>query len=155
MNFLHERPGYHSPMTYIGAGASPTVINKFNSGIEDAWSGPFGQYDVRTKVVEGYENTIYVPSITTERSFVYSDNDCSGAWDPVEEGWVAAHEAGHLMGLPDFYRDINGKSVPMPGHDKTIMGQYGGDITEDDITMILFYNALSSTSSYPKIDPPF
>ena len=35
--------------------------------------------------------------------------------------WVAAHEAGHLMGLGDRYKDINGKSIPQKGWENNIM----------------------------------
>lgn len=36
----------------------------------------------------------------------------------MRPGWTAAHEAGHLMGLPDSY----GANGPLPGFENNIMG---------------------------------
>jgi len=55
---------------------------------------------------------------------------------------VAAHEAGHLMGLPDQYTtSIDPKlgrvTTPLPGAQGNIMGSLSGKPSEGDIVQIL------------------
>lgn len=50
---------------------------------------------------------------------------------------MAAHEAGHLLGLPDHYKDVNGGSVPDPGFENDIMGARGKAPSERDIQDII------------------
>ena len=60
-----------------------------------------------------------------------------GVWSQRSEDWVYAHEAGHLMGLQDEYRDKDGKSVAFPGREGHIMAEYNGLTTQDEINAII------------------
>ena len=60
-----------------------------------------------------------------------------GEWSAGAKDWVYAHEAGHLMGLPDDYKDKKGVSVPDKGHKGHMMGSYGGKVDQHEIDDIL------------------
>jgi RHS repeat-associated protein len=111
------------PISYSGPGATPAIIGGMNRAIENEWST--SGFDV--KVTSGTENQItVVPG--TPRSYVKGGN--SGVWGAGNIPWVAAHEAGHLMGIGDRYKDdANGISRANPGFEGTIMGSYGGKAT--------------------------
>ena len=121
---------------YEGEGATADVINKFNSAIEKYWSGRFGDYDVKTTVQENDMNVIRVPA-GSGRAFVSCVGCSTGSWPAENVGWVAAHEAGHLMGLPDLYFDRSGLSVAFPGAELNIMGQFWMKPVASDIGYIL------------------
>jgi RHS repeat-associated protein len=131
------------PITFVGPGATPAVVEKFSQGIEKHWSGTFGQYRVGTKVTVADKNTpgnrknvIYVTQ-GDGRAYVRAPGLNTGIWPADRPGWTAAHEAGHLMGLPDRYTD---KVGPHPGYEHNIMGVHGGVATAEDIQQIIKLN---------------
>jgi RHS repeat-associated protein len=131
------------PMTFVGPGATPAVVEKFSQGIEKHWSGNFGQYRVTTKVTPADKNTpgnlknvIYVTR-GDGRAFVRGPGLNTGIWPSERPGWTAAHEAGHLMRLPDRYTD---KVGPHPGYENNIMAVHGGVATAEDIQQIIKLN---------------
>ena len=145
------------PIRYVGAGATQDNIDKFNSGIQSVWGQQIGKYNVTVIITTpGADtpvtqmNTIDVrngPSsadppamMTTSRLGVsyggyFIDNATSGN--------VAAHEAGHMMGLGEGYI-ITGTnprvSQPASGRDAddimATTGQ-GARATERDIDQII------------------
>jgi hypothetical protein len=73
----------------------------------------------------------------------------SGVWydEPIYPGsvadalgWTAAHETGHLMGLPDQYDDVGNVSVPKHGFSGNIMAQPYGHVGGFNITNIINYS---------------
>ena len=44
------------PIEYQGPGVTPDVVNKFNQGIQNLWSGKFGKYLVTTRVTQPAAN---------------------------------------------------------------------------------------------------
>jgi hypothetical protein len=114
------------PITYIGEGATPAVIEKFNNSIEEYWSGEFGKYNVQTIVVSDptleLMNTITVPvGNTTATTYVSGP---TGTWPSERPGWTAAHEAGHLLGLHDIRDAVTGGFDPE--WSENIMGSRNG-----------------------------
>jgi hypothetical protein len=61
--------------------------------------------------------------------------DNMGDWNQDATDWEIAHEAGHLFGLFDEYNTATG--LPFPYHEGTMMGQYNGSVTQDEINAIV------------------
>ena len=138
------------PISYSGNAASPAVTSQLNAAIQNQWSGTFGGYTVTTTVttapswynIFSASNSVQLVS-GTGRSYVSGGN--SGLWyQPGQDNptWEAAHEAGHLMGLPDQYVDsANGLSTANPGFANNIMATYGATgVTGNDISNIINAN---------------
>lgn len=53
--------------------------------------------------------------------YLGNDNFVGGIWSSSAAPKVIAHEAGHLMGLGDQYKDVGGVSVPNTGCETNIM----------------------------------
>ena len=119
------------PITYSGPGATSAVTDAMSRAIETTWSAP--GYTV--VVTTGADNTVNVPT-GRGTSFVNAVGGNRGTWYADEIPWVAAHEAGHLMGLPDRYRRVPGSvpetSVIEPGYESNIMGIHRGTVSAAD-----------------------
>lgn len=85
------------------------------------WSGQFGKYNVVPKVTKGPDNIIDAP-LGNDRAYVQGIN--KGVWPSQRPAWTAAHEAGHLMGVPDKYDYLTGK--PLSNAKGNIMAEHGG-----------------------------
>jgi hypothetical protein len=127
------------PITYQGDGATPDVITRFTTAIETALTNTFGDYNVTTKVVPGPENIIDVPKPPGDGYAWVNDEGNRGSWPSDAAGSVAAHEAGHLMGLIDRWTvDPNSNTlIPNPGWEGNIMAGYRGTPWARDITTII------------------
>ena len=114
------------PLTITGGTHDQRLAIK--NAIQSQWSGDFGNLHVMTKVVEGKANNLTVSNTPGLRAF--SSNDRNGHYNNAvvttadrDFAWGASHEAGHLMGLGDKYKDVAGQgSVAIPGFDHNVMG---------------------------------
>lgn len=152
---------------YFGDGATPDNIARVNAAIEKAWSGSIGDYNVTTTVEsisgnEEYNNDVNLVNLSNSdfRSYVQITNNSAGTlydylgvsrWSMGGKSWTAdesvwAHEAGHLMGLPDFYTDIQFdigglnpavRSMPWAAHANDIMASRRSAVTGFDIESII------------------
>jgi RHS repeat-associated protein len=131
---------------YQGSMATRANIDRANRGIEKYWTGKFGKYQVVTKVVDPDHTSLRASTVTltdkdTSGKYLrsYVDHESvgdSGRWNPKDSEftWVAAHEAGHLMGLPDRYTDKDG---PMKGWRGNMMAQTWGKVEQRNIDEML------------------
>lgn len=123
----------------------PDLVNTWNNAIESDWSGAFGDYQVSTTVVPGGPGVADANAITvlpgTGTSTTSSVGGSAGDWYGGNDPWVAAHEAGHLMGIDDhyhdWYEDGKRKSEPCPGWEGDIMGDFKGKASSKDIEELL------------------
>jgi RHS repeat-associated protein len=121
------------PITFSGPGATPDVVNRMTQAIQSEWSQP----GFTVNVTSGTDNRIFVPTNSNGApSFVNGVGGNSGTWYGDDPAWVAAHEAGHLMGLPDRYSEVPGSNPrqtnPDPGWLGTMMGSGGAGSVRDD-----------------------
>jgi YD repeat-containing protein len=103
----------------------PALEESYNRAIQDDWSGRVGKYIVSVKVdqveadYKGASDEIHIDP-SSDRAIVEN-------WNTMRVGvmppWTAAHEAGHLMHIPDAYNRITGK--PYKGFEHNIMGAWG------------------------------
>lgn len=129
----------------LGAGAFQALVDGWESDIDGMWNGPTGSqtfrcctvtFNVITRVGADTANFHQIEVVGgPQTSFVNSlGPGCSGGrWDALDTGNVAAHESGHLLGLPDEY-DYNGPGGsyqnlnPQPTDPQSIMAQTWGSV---------------------------
>jgi len=96
------------PTTFTGDGATSGVTSRFKAGVSEYWSGTYDGIEYEVKLTDGKLNTIAV--LRTEgTSFVLKSPGVpgnTGTWHASDNGWTAAHEVGHLMGLDDQYLEL-------------------------------------------------
>lgn len=128
------------------AAAFSALVGGWGSATEDMFNGPRGHqhfgcctvtFDVNTRVGSGTANYHQINVVAgPQTSFVNAlGPGCTGGrWDALDTPVVAAHESGHLFGLPDEY-DYNGPGNsyqnlnPQPaGQPQSIMAQTWGDV---------------------------
>ncbi|MCC5842110.1 MAG: hypothetical protein JJT96_18490 [Opitutales bacterium] len=107
-----------------------SVIYRWVLGIEDYWSGVFDGVKVRTRVVID-QSADYAISTLVIRSTGRSQH---GQWFSSLDKWGAAHEFGHILGLPDQY-DIS-TNRPYAGFEGNIMASPNGRVWGRDIQEI-------------------
>jgi RHS repeat-associated protein len=125
------------------SGATPGVISTFVSGIQSMWTGKFGTYNVTTSVELGGGNYIRVyPGSGTSGTEIGGPTGFwyAGGSNGTDAGYVAAHEAGHLMGLLDRFRWVNGFMLVEPGYEGNIMGGFNGVPSAADVAAIIKAN---------------
>ncbi len=147
---------------FNGDGASKDTKDAIINAIQSAWSGTFGQYNVKTNVVDVTGVTGFNPSLLNTISVtpntsgtdpfhtdMYNNHMMVGAGD--KSGFGYAYEAGHLMGLDDMWdnrrllpTDANGHRAPNPnfgkpdpGRGDDIMTHWGGKVMPLDIQAIV------------------
>ena len=144
----------HMEIQFTGEGATPERVTAWKTEIENKWTKDsiITHVDIVDKAGP-YTNVISVP-LTSDSDRPFVNCDCShgkpgrtGTWavDVTHPGY-AAHEAGHLMGLDDRYKDEVDShgirhSVSKPGDpdaDKSPMGRYVSQPpTTSDINRII------------------
>lgn len=129
----------------LNAAQFQALVNGWEASIEALWNGPAGRqrfqccsvvFDVVTRIGAGTPgfhqvNVVAGPQTSTAGLGPATTN---ANWDDLDSGNVAAHETGHLMGLPDeydyggpggAYRNLN----PQPaGQPQSIMAQTWGNV---------------------------
>ncbi|MDR6856847.1 RHS repeat-associated core domain-containing protein [Variovorax guangxiensis] len=138
------------PITFGGPGATPENIANVTAGIQNQWTGRFDDYNVTTSVITGAMNNITLASgPRTAQPYVRmvpGRPGNSGVWQtdiPSLNSWEAAHEAGHLMGLPDRY---SGAGTPNPGWNGNLMGEaYGRNLRQSEMADIIRLNGGAAT----------
>ncbi len=91
---------------------------------------PAANWWFTAKEADNYVNVMAPP----HRSWVLRGFNWYGRWSANAPGWEAAHETGHLFGLPDDYTDARG---PKPGHGGHMMAEYWGTVNQHEIDDIL------------------
>ena len=140
-------------ITIYGPHATDDLAKKWQKSINDNWNN-FGNnfkyknckvvFRVRVQADNRHntrataasaDNKIYVVNSANHRSYVQGSR--YGQWSAQDDAWVSAHEAGHLFGLPDDYRDVGNRSVANAGHGGHMMAEYGGKVAQHEINDIL------------------
>jgi hypothetical protein len=155
------------------------MTQRVEKGIEDNWNGKtyeccdvvfdaivvhgdeYWMSDIKrwwTEDIMGeyiHDNQILITNDGSHRSYVngetYPHTQNTGMWYGGEEPWVYAHETGHLMGLPDQYTDTPyGYSKANPGYEGTMMGEYGGTVSQGEIDDIMSMYGIECPSECKK-----
>jgi len=152
---------YHGKEAYeripgSGTSGAPWGISyqsAFLQGIEDYWSGTFGQYEVSTyaryngkgiRVLFNDELGVSnmqagrfgwsksKPGKITMYNGYSNDSESNGDLYSISQFmWVSAHEFGHILGVSDAYNTKNSTGVT------SIYNVFGTKVQEGDIAMVL------------------
>lgn len=133
------------PMTIDGGTHAQRQAIK--TAIEKQWTGVFGNYRVTTHVTPGHTNAM---TVTDGNIRDYAEAGSNGHYTQAvvtthdaDDTWSASHEAGHLMGLGDKYRDVKAPdgtvtSRPLPGFQDNVMGvRDAHHVTPGQITQMI------------------
>jgi len=140
----------HITITAYGESASEALAQSWQTGISEYWNNngknfTYGRctvaFDVKVTADPGSkwwfgaakaDNYINVmPDPYRSWSLIGGPY---GRWSMGAGGWEAAHESGHLFGLPDDYTDLNS---PKPGHAGHMMAQPNKPVVQHEIDDIL------------------
>jgi RHS repeat-associated protein len=143
-------------MRYNGPGATQATQDRFNSAIQDAWSGDFGKYHVTTKVVpgryHGMGNLITIP-LGGGRATTGGIGGTTGIWPADSPCQTIAHEAGHIMDIGDRYKKYWPYPIE-PGYEDNIMANdKTGKVDVRNIEKIIARAIWRNTSAGPDIAP--
>ncbi len=130
----------------LAAAAFTNLVNGWETATEGMWNGPLGHqhfgcctisFHVTTRIGSGRAGSHQINVVAGPQTSVVNalGPGCTGGrWDALDTGNVAAHESGHLLGLPDEY-DYNGPGGsyqnlnPQPaGQPESIMAQTWGNV---------------------------
>jgi RHS repeat-associated protein len=150
-------------ITIYGPSATDELAAKWQSSINDRWNNRGNnfkigrctvKFNVQVHADPGHkhfrdaaaaDNKIYVNRDPNFRSYSIRFHPANpqtgyGIWS-VADRWGAAHEAGHLFGLPDDYHDTAaGISVPNAGHEGHIMAASGAAVAWHEVRDIIHNN---------------
>jgi hypothetical protein len=130
------------PVEFNGPGMTPELVSTFRQVVSSHWSGrTAGGMNMKVVVSEGKGNTVTFAA-GIGRAFANGVGGNQATCYANSSAWVMAHEAGHLLGLADRYRDQtdpNGVTVskPLDGFGGSMMGQYGGSVTPSERSVIM------------------
>lgn len=142
----------HGSITAYGPAASDALARSWQDGINGYWNGQGHQFSFGTcKIVfdirvsaDPSSNWWFTAKDADNYVYVMGDGYRSrvwfhryGRWSASAGAWTAAHEAGHMFNLGDDYKDVNGISVPLPGHKGHMMGDYGAPVAQHEIDDIM------------------
>jgi RHS repeat-associated protein len=137
------------PVQFYGPGTQLGVNGTLIQGINSAWTGQIGQYNVTMnahEVTSGDYTSIYLGGQGGDLSTIiggdYAVWPLTGIQNQVETygitpGQIAGHEVGHTMGLYDAYNQQGLMHVPNPGHGNDIMGNPAGKPTPQEIDYLI------------------
>jgi RHS repeat-associated protein len=133
------------PVDWNGDGVTEERKQNWIKGIEKEWTGKFGKYNVVCKVIQRAKgdppNTVTVDIGGNLQEAYTTKNHHHTYLLEDSSPWVAAHEFGHLMKLPDRYtRNPDRTTTPDPKWKGTIMAEANAKPCERDITQIIELN---------------
>lgn len=97
-------------------------------------------------------------SKVNHRSFVRGGDEGVWSFGDIKNRKVAAHEFGHILGLPDRYKDgKDGYSVPNKGWEKNLMADTEGNVEQRDINKLVkpavdYRNSMVSASKGTEVE---
>ncbi len=132
------------PVEFKGDNWTKEMKREFEVSIESTWSGFLDgvSVNVDVDVVETNKGKRNKIRFQDREGRAYAILGNSVTLFKNSSGWTMAHEAGHLMGLDDRYKDKKQKegtvrSVPNPGWEENIMAEYGGTVDEKNFEEII------------------